>query len=131
MQVNGVNSFSNAQAFRGEEGKKINKKAIAAGVIAAAAVATTVAAGLHGKKIAGEQVTEEAGKGFKKIVNYVKSGYSDAWSKVSAKANEAIDAIKEKFGRRTAEVEDLTEDLAQGAERAADEVAEASAKAVE
>ena len=81
MQVNGVNSFSNAQAFRGAEGegKKINKKAIAAGVVAAAAVATTVAAGLHGKKIlnAPDFVGPQE-KGLKKAVKCVKIGYGEA-----------------------------------------------------
>ena len=103
MQVNGVNSFSNAQTFRGEEGKKINKKAIAAGVVAAAAVATTVAAGLHGKKIAGEQVTEEAGKGIAKAIKYVKDGFKDAFGVINKHITDIREAIAEKFAKKAPE----------------------------
>lgn len=123
MQVNGVNSFSNAQTFRGEEGKKINKKAIAAGVIAAAAVATTVAAGLHGKKIlnAPDFVGPQE-KGLKKAVKCVKIGFGEAWNKVSAKANETIKTIKERFKGKASEAQAATEDLAEGAAEVAEEI---------
>ena len=122
MQVNGVNSFSSAQAFRGEEGKKINKKAIAAGVVAAAAVATTVAAGLHGKKIAGEQVTEEAGKGIAKAIKYVKDGFKDAFGVINKHITDIREAIAEKFAKKAPEAEAVAEDIAETVEKTAEEI---------
>lgn len=116
MQVNGINSFSNAQAFRGAEegeGKKINKGAIAAGVIGAAAIAGTVAAGLHGKKVFVGPPEAEANK-FKDVVKYVKAGYSDAWAKVRNKGHEILESIQKRFKGKGSE----------GAEQAAGEGAE-------
>lgn len=116
MQVNGINSFSNAQAFRGAEegeGKKINKGAIAAGVIGAAAIAGTVAAGLHGKKVFVGPPEAEANK-FKDVVKYVKAGYSDAWAKVRNNGHEILESIQKRFKGKGSE----------GAEQAAGEGAE-------
>ena len=116
MQVNGINSFSNAQAFRGAEegeGKKINKGAIAAGVIGAAAIAGTVAAGLHGKKVFVGPPEAEANK-FKDVVKYVKAGYSDAWAKVRENGHEILESIQKRFKGKGSE----------GAEQAAGEGAE-------
>ncbi len=123
MQVNGINSFSNAQAFRGAEegeGKKINKGAIAAGVIGAAAIAGTVAAGLHGKKVFVGPPEAEANK-FKDVVKYVKAGYSDAWAKVRNKGHEILESIQKRFKGKGSE----------GAEQAAGEGAEVAQQAAE
>ncbi len=123
MQVNGINSFSNAQAFRGAEegeGKKINKGAIAAGVIGAAAIAGTVAAGLHGKKVFVGPPEAEANK-FKDVVKYVKAGYSDAWAKVRNKGHEILESIQKRFKGKGSE----------GAEQAAGEGAEVVQQAAE
>ena len=123
MQVNGINSFSNAQAFRGAEegeGKKINKGAIAAGVIGAAAIAGTVAAGLHGKKVFVGPPEAEANK-FKDVVKYVKAGYSDAWAKVRNKGDEILESIQKRFKGKGSE----------GAEQAAGEGAEVAQQAAE
>ena len=123
MQVNGINSFSNAQAFRGAEegeGKKINKGAIAAGVIGAAAIAGTVAAGLHGKKVFVGPPEAEANK-FKDVVKYVKAGYSDAWAKVREKGHEILESIQKRFKGKGSE----------GAEQAAGEGAEVAQQAAE
>ena len=123
MQVNGINSSSNAQAFRGAEegeGKKINKGAIAAGVIGAAAIAGTVAAGLHGKKVFVGPPEAEANK-FKDVVKYVKAGYSDAWAKVRNKGHEILESIQKRFKGKGSE----------GAEQAAGEGAEVVQQAAE
>lgn len=123
MQVNGINSFSNAQAFRGAEegeGKKINKGAIAAGVIGAAAIAGTVAAGLHGKKVFVDPPEAEANK-FKDVVKYVKAGYSDAWAKVRENGHEILESIQKRFKGKGSE----------GAEQAAGEGAEVAQQAAE
>lgn len=123
MQVNGINSFSNAQAFRGAEegeGKKINKGAIAAGVIGAAAIAGTVAAGLHGKKVFVGPPEAEANK-FKDVVKYVKAGYSDAWAKVRSNGQEILESIQKRFKGKDSE----------GAEQAAGEGAEVVQQAAE
>ncbi|HIQ89060.1 TPA: hypothetical protein IAA68_04475 [Candidatus Galligastranaerophilus faecipullorum] len=123
MQVNGINSFSNAQAFRGAEegeGKKINKGAIAAGVIGAAAIAGTVAAGLHGKKVFVGPPEAEANK-FKDVVKYVKAGYSDAWAKVRENGHEILESIQKRFKGKGSE----------GAEQAAGEGAEVAQQAAE
>lgn len=123
MQVNGINSFSNAQAFRGAEegeGKKINKGAIAAGVIGAAAIAGTVAAGLHGKKVFVGPPEAEANK-FKDVVKYVKAGYSDAWAKVRENGHEILESIQKRFKGKGSE----------GAEQAAGEGAEVVQQAAE
>ena len=123
MQVNGINSFSNAQAFRGAEegeGKKINKGAIAAGVIGAAAIAGTVAAGLHGKKVFVGPPEAEANK-FKDVVKYVKAGYSDAWAKVRNNGHEILESIQKRFKGKGSE----------GAEQAAGEGAEVVQQAAE
>lgn len=123
MQVNGINSFSNAQAFRGAEegeGKKINKGAIAAGVIGAAAIAGTVAAGLHGKKVFVGPPEAEANK-FKDVVKYVKAGYSDAWAKVRNNGHEILESIQKRFKGKGSE----------GAEQAAGEGAEVAQQAAE
>ncbi len=103
MQVNGVNSFSNAQAFRGAEGegKKNNKKAaIAAGIGAAAVIGATVAAGLHGKKIS-EGVE---GNVAKKALAFVKAGAVDIFNKAKGKTLELVDAIKTRLAKATEEV---------------------------
>lgn len=119
MQINGVNSFSNAQAFRGAEGegKKVNKKAvIAAGVGAAAVIGATVAAGLRGKKIAGEQASEEAGKGIAKVVKYIQDGAVDIYNKVKNRISETFNSIKNHFGKAAENVEQTANgDLAEGA----------------
>ena len=123
MLVNGINSFSNAQAFRGAEegeGKKINKGAIAAGVIGAAAIAGTVAAGLHGKKVFVGPPEAEANK-FKDVVKYVKAGYSDAWAKVRENGHEILESIQKRFKGKGSE----------GAEQAAGEGAEVAQQAAE
>lgn len=123
MQVNSINSFSNAQAFRGaEEGesKGINKKAVAAGVVGAAAVAGTVALGLHGKKVA--EVAEDA-KIFKKVGTYIAEGAKDVFGTVRSKAAQAIEFVKGKFHK----AEKVAEDVAENAEG----VAEAAAKAAQ
>ena len=123
MQVNGINSFSNAQAFRGAEegeGKKINKGAIAAGVIGAAAIAGTVAAGLHGKKVFVGPPEAEANK-FKDVVKYVKTGYSDVWAKVRENGHEILESIQKRFKGKGSE----------GAEQAAGEGAEVVQQAAE
>ena len=127
MQVNGINSFSNAQAFRGAEegeGKKINKGAIAAGVIGAAAIAGTVAAGLHGKKVFVGPPEAEANK-FKDVVKYVKAGYSDAWAKVRENGHEILESIQKRFkGKGSAGAEQAAGEGAEVAQQAAEKAAE-------
>lgn len=128
MQVNGINSFSNAQAFRGAEegeGKKINKGAIAAGVIGAAAIAGTVAAGLHGKKVVNEQIEQgiiaDAGKGFKKVMKYVKDGAWDYCQVIGKQVGDIYESIQKRFKGKGSE----------GAEQAAGEGAEVVQQAAE
>lgn len=131
MQVNGINSFSNAQAFRGAEegeGKKINKGAIAAGVIGAAAIAGTVAAGLHGKKVFVGPPEAEANK-FKDVVKYVKAGYSDAWAKVRNKGHEILESIQKRFkGKDSEGVEQAAGEAGEVAQKAAEKAAETLAQ---
>ena len=109
-----INSISAAQSFKGAEGgKKINKKAaIAAGVAGAAVVAGVVVAGLHGKKIAGEQIGEEATKGLKAIFNYVKDGAVDLIGVARKHAVDIIDTVKNKFSKGTEAASDVVEELA-------------------
>ena len=126
MQVNGINSFSNAQAFRGAEegeGKKINKGAIAAGVIGAAAIAGTVAAGLHGKKVLniGPDFVGPREKGYKEVAKCIKTGYSDVWAKVRENGHEILESIQKRFKGKGSE----------GAEQAAGEGAEVVQQAAE
>lgn len=110
MQVNSVNSFSNAQAFRGAEGegKKINKGAVAAGVVAAAAVATTVAAGLHGKKVfVGPPEANKA----KNALTYVRTGFKDALGVINKHIASIRETIAEKFAKKAPEATELPNDV--------------------
>ena len=157
MQVNGINSFSNVQAFRGTEDKKtIDKKtaaAIGTGVaVAAAAVGATAVAASRGKL-----VTDDGAKFFTKVKEGFKTfageGRKNYLEKVQTKLQDLLDngkklkdgtyealsedaakGVKAKIDKVGKKIKTLTEKLAKKAEEAtkeAGEVTKGAGKTVE
>ena len=154
MQVNGINSFSNVQAFRGTEDKKtIDKKtaaAIGTGVaVAAAAVGATAVAASRGKL-----VTDDGAKFFTKVKEGFKTfageGRKNYLEKVQAKLQDLLDngkklkdgtyealsedtakGVKAKIDKVGEKIKTLTEKLAKKAEEAAQGAGEAAKEAGE
>ena len=152
MQVNGINSFSNVQAFRGTEDKKtIDKKtaaAIGTGVaVAAAAVGATAVAASRGKL-----VTDDGAKFFTKVKEGFKTfageGRKNYLEKVQAKLQDLLDngkklkdgtyealsedaakGVKAKIDKVGEKIKTLTEKLAKKAEEATKEAGEAAKEA--
>lgn len=125
MQVNGINSFSNVQAFRGTEDKKtIDKKtaaAIGTGVaVAAAAVGATAVAASRGKL-----VTDDGAKFFTKVKEGFKTfageGRKNYLEKVQAKLQGLLDNGKK---LKDGTYEALSEDAAKGVKAKIDKVGE-------
>ena len=123
MQVNGINSFSNVQAFRGTEDKKtIDKKtaaAIGTGVaVAAAAVGATAVAASRGKL-----VTDDGAKFFTKVKEGFKTfageGRKNYLEKVQAKLQDLLDNGKK---LKDGTYEALSEDAAKGVKARIDEI---------
>lgn len=125
MQVNGINSFSNVQAFRGAEDKKtIDKKtaaAIGAGAaVAAAAVGATAVAASRGKL-----VTDDGAKFFTKVKEGFKTfageGRKNYLEKVQTKLQDLLDNGKK---LKDGTYEALSEDAAKGVKAKIDKVGE-------
>lgn len=125
MQVNGINSFSNVQAFRGTEDKKtIDKKTAAAigtgAAVAAAAVGATAVAASRGKL-----VTDDGAKFFTKVKEGFKTfageGRKNYLEKVQAKLQDLLDNGKK---LKDGTYEALSEDAAKGVKAKIDKVGE-------
>lgn len=149
MQINGVNSFSYAQSFRGEEtpeAKKFDKKkaaiAAGAGAVAAAAIGTTAYA-LHRGKLVAPQDSKfftKIKEGFKTFAgegrkNYletlkanledlVKNGKKGKDGAVQELSKEALEATNAKIKALSEKIEKLTKKLAEKAEKPAQAAAE-------
>ena len=153
MQINGVNSFSYAQSFRGEEtpeAKKFDKKkaaiAAGAGAVAAAAIGTTAYA-LHRGKLVAPQDSKfftKVKEGFKTFAgegrkNYletlkanledlVKNGKKGKDGAVQELSKEALEATNAKIKALGEKIESLAKKIAEKAAKAAEKTAEAAEK---
>lgn len=144
MQVNGINSFSGAQAFRGaddSQDKKINKKAIAAVGVAAAAAGTVAYAAKRGKLVTpentkfftkvkegfktfvGEDRVKYLGKVKENLENLVANGKKAKDGTFTELSEEAAKKVQTKIDKLGEKINALTEKLAQKAQKAADETA--------
>ena len=147
MQVNGINSFSNVQAFRGTEDKKTIDKKTAAAIGAGAAVGATAVAASRGKL-----VTDDGAKFFTKVKEGFKTfageGRKNYLEKVQTKLQDLLDngkklkdgtyealsedaakGVKAKIDKVGEKIKTLTEKLAKKAEEATKEAGEAAKEA--
>lgn len=112
MQVNGINSYTNVQAFRGTKSatgeenteKKVNKKAvagIAAGTIGAAALGVSILAYAKGRKLNGAdgKIFQNVADGFKEIGKSI----AKIFKKSKAATEAATEAVASKPARDLAE----------------------------
>lgn len=123
MQVNGINSFSGAQAFRGaddSQDKKINKKAIAAVGVAAAAAGTVAYAAKRGKLVTPENTKffTKVKEGFKTFAGEGRKNYLE---KLQAKLQDLLDNGKK---LRDGNYEALSEDAAKHVKARIDRIGE-------
>lgn len=146
MQINGVNSFSYAQSFRGEEtpeAKKFDKKkaaiAAGAGAVAAAAIGTTAYALHRGKLVAPQdskfftKIKEGfktfAGEGRKNYLETLKANLQDMIQNgkkakdgtVEKLSKDAIESAQNRINNLNKKINRINENLAKKAEQAAQE----------